>query len=115
MGAFCKRHWKVHLWALGVAALFALYAWAISSRERANAVSAATQVLKDGYARLWYRFPFSVVEWFYVAFILAVILWMVLLAVRVVKGPDRGRRLYGGLLGLACFLFLNQSPSFLPQ
>lgn len=102
MGAFCKRHWKVHLWALGVAALFALYAWAISSRERANAVSAATQVLKDGYARLWYRFPFSVVEWFYVAFILAVILWMVLLAVRVVKGPDRGRRLYGGLLGLAC-------------
>ena len=102
MGAFCKRHWKVHLWALGVAALFARYAWAISSRETANAVSAATQVLKDGYARLWYRFPFSVVEWFYVAFILAVILWMVLLAVRVVKGPDRGRRLYGGLLGLVC-------------
>ena len=103
MRAFLKRHRAVHIWALLVAALFGLYAWGISSREAANAVSAVTQTLKDGYARLWYLFPFSVVEWFYVAFILAVILWIIILAVRVAKGPDRGRRLYGGLLGLACF------------
>ena len=102
MRAFLKKHRAVHIWTVLVAALFGLYAWGISSREAANTVSAVTQSLKDGYARLWYRFPFSVVEWFYVAFILAVILWVVLLAVRVVKGPDRGRRLYGGLLGLVC-------------
>ena len=103
MRAFLKQHRAVHIWAVLVAALFGLYAWGISSRGAANAVSAVTQNLKDGYARLWYRFPFSVVEWFYVAFILAVILWIVILAVRAAKGPDRGRRLYGGLLGLACF------------
>ena len=102
MGAFWKRHRAVHIWALLVAALFGLYAWGISSREAANAVSAVTQAMKDGYARLWYRFPFSVVAWFYVIFILTVIVWVVVLAVRAVKGPDRGHRLYGGILGLAC-------------
>ncbi len=102
MRAFWKRHRAVHIWALLVAALFGLYAWGISSRRAANAVSAVTQAMKDGYARLWYLFPFSVVEWFYVIFILTVIVWVAVLAVRAVKGPDRGRRLYGGLLGLAC-------------
>ena len=102
MRAFWKRHRAVHIWALLVAALLGLYAWGISSRRAANAVSAVTQAMKDGYARLWYLFPFSVVEWFYVIFILTVIVWVAVLAVRAVKGPDRGRRLYGGLLGLAC-------------
>ena len=102
MGAFWKRHRAVHIWALLVAALFGLYAWGISSREAANAVSAVTQAMKDGYARLWYLFPFSVVEWFYVIFILTVIVWVVVLVIWAVKGPDRGHRLYGGILGLAC-------------
>ena len=102
MGAFWKRHRAVHIWALLVAALFGLYAWGISSREAANAVSAVTQAMKDGYARLWYRFPFSVVEWFYVIFILTVIVWVVVVVIWAVKGPDRGHRLYGGILGLAC-------------
>lgn len=102
MGAFWKRHRAVHIWALLVAALFGLYAWGISSREAANAVSAVTQAMKDGYARLWYRFPFSVVEWFYVIFILTVIVWVVVLVIWAVKGPDRGHRLYGGILGLVC-------------
>ena len=102
MRAFWKRHRAVHIWALLVAALFGLYAWGISSREAANAVSAVTQAMKDGYARLWYRFPFSVVEWFYVIFILTVIVWVVVLVIWAVKGPDRGHRLYGGILGLAC-------------
>lgn len=102
MRAFLKKHRAVHIWAVLVVALFGLYAWGISSREAANTVSAVTQSLKDGYARLWYLFPFSVVEWFYVAFILTVILWVVILIVRVVKGPQRGHKLYGGLLGLAC-------------
>lgn len=102
MRAFLKRHWAVHIWVLLVAALFGLYAYGISSREAANAVSAVTQAMKDGYARLWYLFPFSVVEWFYVIFILTVIIWVVVLVIRVVKGPERGHRLYGGMLGLAC-------------
>ena len=102
MGAFLKRHRAVHIWALLVAALFGLYAWGISSREAANTVSAVTQAMKDGYARLWYLFPFSVVEWFYVAFILTVIVWVAVLVIRVVKGPERGHRFYGGVLGLAC-------------
>ena len=102
MRAFLKRHRAVHIWALLVAALFGLYAYGISSRQAANAVSAVTQAMKDGYARLWYLFPFSVVEWFYVIFILPVIIWVVVLVIRVVKGPERGHRLYGGMLGLAC-------------
>ena len=102
MRAFLKRHRGVHIWAMLVAALFGLYAWGISSREAANAVSAVTQAMKDGYAQLWYLFPFSVVEWFYVAFIAGVLLWVVILIVRLVKGPQRGHRLYGGLLGLVC-------------
>ena len=102
MRAFLKRHRAVHIWALLVAALFGLYSWGISSRQAANAVSAVTQAMKDGYARLWYLFPFSVVEWFYVAFILTVITWVVVLVIRTVKGPERGHRLYGGMLGLAC-------------
>ena len=102
MREFLKKHWAVHIWALLVAALFGLYAWGISSRAAANALSAVTQRLKDGYARLWYLFTFSVVEWFYVAFILTVMAWVVILVVRVVKGPRRGHRLYGGLLGLVC-------------
>ena len=102
MRAFLKRHRAVHIWALLVAALFGLYAYGISSRQAANAVSAVTQAMKDGYARLWYLFPFSVVEWFYVIFILPVIIWVVVLVIRTVKGPERGHRLYGGMLGLAC-------------
>ena len=102
MRAFLKRHRAVHIWALLVAVLFGLYAYGISSRQAANAVSAVTQAMKDGYARLWYLFPFSVVEWFYVIFILPVIIWVVVLVIRVVKGPERGHRLYGGMLGLAC-------------
>ena len=54
MRAFLKQHRAVHIWAVLVAALFGLYAWGISSRGAANAVSAVTQRLKDGYARLWY-------------------------------------------------------------
>ena len=102
MRAFLKRHRAVHIWALLVAALFGLYAYGISSRQAANAVSAVTQAMKDGYARLWYLFPFSVVEWFYVIFILPVIIWVGVLVIRTVKGPERGHRLYGGMLGLAC-------------
>ena len=64
MLAFLKRHRIVHIWALGVLALFGVYWYGISSPQAANAVSGATQALKDGYARLWYLFPFSVVEWF---------------------------------------------------
>ncbi len=103
MGEFWRRHRGVHCWALGVLALFALYWWAISSRGTANAVSGVTQALKDGYARLWYCVPFSVVEWLYAAFILGVLAWVAVLMHRLRTRPHRWRTAYGGLLGLACY------------
>ena len=107
MRDFFKRHRAVHLWLLGALGLYAAYFLGISSRGAANAVSAATQVLKDTCARFWYLFPFSVVEWFYAAFIAAVIALLAVLFHRV--RTWRGRRLdgaYGCVLSIAC-LFLT--------
>ena len=107
MRAFFKRHLGVHIWLLGVLALFALYWAGVSSPAAANAVCAVTQRLKDGYAGLWYLFPFSVVEWFYAAFILGSLAWLAVLLRRLrVRREGRGHAAYGGLLGLAC-LFLT--------
>ncbi|MCI8681317.1 MAG: DUF3810 domain-containing protein, partial [Oscillospiraceae bacterium] len=107
MRAFFKRHLGVHIWLLGVLALFALYWAGVSSPAAANAVCAVTQRLKDGYAGLWYLFPFSVVEWFYAAFILGSLAWLAILLRRLlVRREGRGHAAYGGLLGLAC-LFLT--------
>lgn len=103
MGGFLKRHKLVHIWLLGDALLFALYRWAIRSREAANAFSGSTQILKDGYARFWYLFPFSVVEWFYAAFIAGMLAWLAVLLHRL--RTWRGRRLqgaYGCVLGMIC-------------
>lgn len=107
MKAFLKRHWRVHTWLLGVLAIFGVYWYGVSGRQAANAVSAVTQKMKDGYAKLWYLFPFSVVEWFYVAFILGVMVWLAVLfhRLRTRKG-ERPDIAYGGFLGLAC-LFLT--------
>ena len=103
MKTFFKRHMGVHIWALGVLALFGVYWYGISSRRAANAVSNLTQAVKDGYARLWYLFPFSVVEWFYAAFIVGVIVWLAVLFHRLRTGKGRrGQIAYGGVLGLAC-------------
>lgn len=102
MTAFFKQHKWVHIWALGVLALFCVYGYGISSPAAANGVSAVTQTLKDGYARLWYLLPFSVVEWFYVAFILGVAVWIAVLFHRLRTRPQRGHTAYGGVLGLAC-------------
>ena len=107
MRAFFKRHLFVHIWALGVLALFAVYWYGASSPAAANAVCAVTQRLKDGYAGLWYLFPFSVVEWFYAVFILGSLAWLAILLRRLlVRREGRGHAAYGGLLGLAC-LFLT--------
>ena len=107
MKEFLKRHRGVHIWLLGVLALFGVYWYGTGSSQAANAISAFTQRMKDGYARLWYLFPFSVVEWFYVAFILGVMAWLAVLFYRL--RTRKGRRwdtAYGGVLGLAC-LFLT--------
>ena len=107
MRGLLRRHRGVHIWLLGVLALFGVYWYGISSPRAANAVSSFTQGMKDGYAGLWYLFPFSVVEWFYVAFILGVMAWIAVLFYRL--RTRKGRRwdtFYGGALGLAC-LFLT--------
>ena len=103
MRAFFRRHLGVHSWALGVLALFCVYWYGISSPAAANAVSSVTQSVKDWYAGFWYLFPFSVVEWFYVAFILGVCVWLAVLFHRLRTGRGRrGQIAYGGILGLAC-------------
>ena len=107
MKEFLKRHRGVHIWLLGVLTLFGVYWYGTGSPQAANAISAFTQRMKDGYARLWYLFPFSVVEWFYAAFILGVMAWLAVLFYRL--RTRKGRRwdtAYGGVLGLAC-LFLT--------
>ena len=107
MADFFKRHKAVHIWFLCDLLLLALYRWAVSSRQTANAFTGFTQRLKDGCAGLWYLFPFSVVEWFYAAFIAGVIAWLAVLFHRV--RTWRGRRLhaaYGCALGILC-LFLT--------
>lgn len=103
MREWITRHRVVHSWLLCDILLFAVYFLAIRSRQAANAFSAFTQVLKDGYARLWYLFPFSVVEWFYAAFILGMLAWLAVLLHRL--RTWRGRRLhaaYGCVLGMLC-------------
>lgn len=107
MRGFLKRHKGVHIWLLGVLALFGVYWYGISSPRAANAVSGFTQGMKDGYAGLWYLFPFSVVEWFYAAFILGVMAWVAVLFYRLrIRKGRRWDTFYGGALGLVC-LFLT--------
>jgi hypothetical protein len=107
MKAFMLRHRRVHIWLFGVLVLFGIYWSGISSPQAANAVSAVTQAMKDGYAGLWYLFPFSVVEWFYVFFILGVMTWLAVLFHRLRTGAGRRWEIaYGGILGLVC-LFLT--------
>ena len=100
---FIKRHKFVHIWTLGVLALFCCYWYGVSSPEAANAVSGATQIVKDSYARFWYLFPFSVVEWFYVLFILGMIAWAAVLLHRVrTRRGHRADAAYGCAVGMAC-------------
>ena len=107
MKAFFKRRLAVHIWFLAALVPYGLYLLGISSREAANAVSGITQALKDGYAWFWYLFPFSVVEWFYVAFAVGVLAVLAVLFRRLRSW--RGRRLegaYGCVMVLAC-MFLT--------
>ena len=100
---FIKRHKFVHIWALGVLALFGCYWYGVSSREAANTIAGATQILKDGYAHFWYLFPFSVVEWFYVFFILGMVAWAAVLLHRVrTRKGHRADAAYGCAVGMAC-------------
>ena len=103
MKSFFRRHRAVNLWAIVLAVLFALYAAVIDDRSAANAVVAVTQRIKETFAVLWYIVPFSVVEWLYVAFILLVIVWVVVLIVRVRKSGEKFHTAYRGVMTLACF------------
>ncbi len=102
MKDFFRRHRAVNLWAVILAVLFAGYAVVISSRTMANAVVAVTQTLKEAFAVLWYIVPFSVVEWLYVAFILLVIVWIVVLFVRLHRSNEKWHTAYRGIVSLAC-------------
>jgi len=103
MRSFFKRHLWVHIWAAGVLGLFCLYWYGRSSTQRANAVSSITQRIKDGYARFWYLFRFSVVEWLYVCFIVGLLVWIVVLLHRLrTRRSGRFDCAYGGLMGIAC-------------
>ena len=102
MKEFLRRHRAVNLWAITLAVLFVLYAVVIGNRAAANAVVSVTQWLKNAFAVIWYIIPFSVVEWLYVAFILLVIVWVVVLIVRLRKSGEKLHTAYGGIVSLAC-------------
>ena len=102
MTYFLKRHKVVHIWAAVLVLLFCFYQRVISNTAAANAVAAITQRLKDGYAALWYLFPFSVVEWMYVAFILIAIFWLVAVILRIRKSREKWHTAYSGFLSLLC-------------
>ena len=102
MGKLLKRHRVVHIWLAALAVLFGLYTAVIRSAAAANVVSAVTQRIKDGYARLWYLFPFSVVEWMYVGFILLVLFWLGAVICRAKKSDKKLHTLYGGIGALLC-------------
>lgn len=107
MRAFLKKYWKLHIWLLSVLTLYGFYCYSISSRETADAVSRVTQTLKDSYAKFWYLFPFSVVEWFYAAFIMGVMAWLAILFHCLRTRKDRRKETaYSNVLGLLC-LFLT--------
>ena len=110
MKAFFKRRLAVHIWFLAALLPYGLYLQGISSREAANAVSGITQALKDGYAWFWYLVPFSVVEWFYVAFAVGVLAVLAVLLRRLRSW--RGRRLegaYGCVMVLACMFQIGRA------
>ena len=102
MRRFLGRHAVVHSWLLLLAILFAVYFYGISSTAAANRVAAVTQIVKDSFAGLWYHFPFSVVEWLYVLFIAACIVWIVVICVGLRRRKGRAI-LYGRVVGLICF------------
>ena len=102
MAKFLKRHRGVHIWLAILAALFAVYAAVIGHSAAASSVSALTQYIKDGYAAVWYLFPFSVVEWMYVGFILLVIFRLGMVICRARKSGEKLHVLYGGILSLIC-------------
>ena len=102
MVKFLKKHRGVHIWLAVLAALFGVYTAVISSSAAATALSTVTQRVKDGYAALWYLFPFSVVEWLYVGFILLAIFWLVAVIRRTGKSGEKVHTLYGGIMSLAC-------------
>ena len=99
---FLKRYALLHSWVLALVIWFAAYAAVIHSRTAANAVTAVTQKIKDGFAAVWYIFPFSVVEWLYVAFILLVLVWLTVLVIRLRRCGARLHVAYRGLLSLVC-------------
>ena len=99
---FLKRHRGVHIWSALLVLLFGFYRWAISDRAAANAVVSVTQRVKDGYACLWYLFPFSVVEWMYVGFILFVLAALAAVILRIRKSGEKLHTAYGGFLAIAC-------------
>ena len=100
MKHFLKR--PVNLWLVILAALFACYAAVINNRAAANAVVTVTQTIKEGFAAVWYIVPFSVVEWLYVAFILMVIVWVIVLIARIRKSSWKFHTAYAGIASLAC-------------
>ena len=102
MKRFLLRHWAVHLALAALAALFGFYRIIITDRSIANAVVAVTQSIKDHFSALWYTVPFSVVEWFYVLFILGVLIWVAALVIRLLKCREKLHKAYHTLLSLTC-------------
>ena len=99
MKRFVIKHGKLHLWLALLGVLFCVYGAVIRSRSAANAVTAATQAVKNLLASVLSVVPFSVVEWMYVAFILAVMVWLVVVIHRIRTRPEKKHRKSSGTAG----------------
>ena len=112
MKQFLTRHKVVHIWSVLLVLLFGFYRWTISHVSAANAVVSVTQRIKDGYACLWYLFPFSVVEWMYVGFILLTLLLLTAVILRIRKSGEKLHTAYGGFLSILCLRALKSKGQF---
>lgn len=102
MNRFVIKHGKLHLWLALLGGLFCVYGTVIRSRSMANAVTAATQSVKNLLAAVWSVVPFSVVEWLYVIGILGCLSFPAILILRIRKSREKLHTLYSTVLFFLC-------------
>lgn len=103
MKAFFRLHKKLHIWLLTDLVLLAAFLLARRDRALMNGIADwVTTPLRRGLGELSYRTDVCMME-VLIGFLLAVaavyLLWYLVL---ILRGPHRGRRLYGCLMGAAC-------------
>lgn len=103
MKAFFLRYPKLHIWLLCTLAAIVFFHVGKHSRPLMNVFAAyLTEPLKRALGALCSLAPFSVAELLIAAAIAAVVLYLIVLLVDLVRRRDRKRILYPRILGLVC-------------